>query len=578
MGRWRIPTMRLIFYYEKCLKLLILIILLLIAVSCNNFNSENETNNFNVEDETKDSFNAENETEDAGNKAETAVKTKFCNYNTICEDYEENTCKDCKCNGIVCGGICYNYDGKCCNDIFIFEGDGAYCDDENLPKNIGCPIPGTCFSANNPLIVKFDIPVNYEVGIEKSGQITIKNNGNYGIEAELDWWHNKNFEVRGANANVESEYSKISLMPGEETKVDIWIKALYDYNLFFNPAESFSRLYFGVKTNNGAEWYPSPVLNIYKKSEAIACSKGLFPVYGKCINNLYYPDAMCTQGNDDYRPICANGFVMDNNLAYDGETDKLKLSGDVPPIGTIRILTVRLNNNISIDIKSLQEWIENFFDMQSSIILGRNMVDFQFYDWGSISLDWDGVKDGLDLTKKIENSLEIQKKDYEILIGYTDKTKSKIIFNESAAVYVGKGVILADTGEDARMYYLMAHEINHAFGAPDLYFNHSFSKACSTYFVNDLMCGSSNLVSDDNYEKFKLNTAPFIGWADIDGDGITDVEDRYIMKAPSWLEGLEILEVRPLIGTFSGTNQKVFSVEGVVVDKKRKKVDRKSVV
>lgn len=498
-------------------------------------------------------------------------QAKACNYNTICEGYENTDCKDCQCNGVVCGGLCYNHKGTCCDDIFIPVENFVYCKEEDVPQALGCAIPGWCFNTEAPLIVLFDIPAYYPVGVQQSGVIKIKNNGFLDIIASIEWGYNPKFEILAANnIKIDDAYNKIRMSPSQEIWIPVKITALEDYNFFLYNTDPHSKISIVVKNPHGADFYSSPSLTIYKTYKPNYCGKDAFTMNGTCFNGIFYPDAQCRLEADDLFIFCANGFKFDESkFAYDDKIDEFNIKRDVAAKGLKKVFVTRINSNIRLNLDVIEKWTESFFDKESNTIFGRNMVDFEFIDRGSVFADRNKINNLEELKEHLKSRLGLEDGNYDFIIAYMHKNNSKIVFNESGGIYGGNGFIFLDIG--ASMNFVIAHEMLHGFGAPDLYFNNSFSLACTTHFINDVMCGPAIITADHSSPKeFRLYTAPFIGWADIDGDGIADIEDKRVMKTPEWFEGIEISEARIVVATVGGS-KKVHYVEVKVIDTKNKK-------
>lgn len=503
------------------------------------------------------------------------VKTNTCNYNTICEGYENEECKDCQCQGVVCGGLCYNYKGTCCGDKFVEAGHLVFCEDDNIPEvavsGVGCSIPGQCFQTVMPLIVTFEIPTMYELGVEENGKIIVTNNAGNLISGKIKWSYNSKFEILTNGLRIEDTYKEINLSSGDSIEIPITIKALQVYDFFEHPYEGFSRIWLIIKGEDypGQVTYISPSMRIYERDKPTICGEITFNMKGECINNVFYPDARCSFVDSDYFPMCANGFLFTKyaTLKYDNKTNRIKIGGEVEPKGLKQVLVLRLNNNVELNVSAMQEWVETFFDKESNRMFRRNLVDFKFEDAGRVNIDWNKITTTDDLILEVETASNINMDDYDFLVGYTPRSQSKIIFNDTGGVYAGKGVLLIDTSEQE--FSTIAHEMTHGFGAPDLYFAHMHAQACTSHFFNGLMCGAA-IMTSGTPEEFRLYSAPWIGWADLDGDGIIDVEDDAVAKLPSWFEGIEIKEAKGVLAWVGGTNQKSFYVSVEVVDKKRK--------
>jgi hypothetical protein len=473
-----------------------------------------------------------------------------------CEAKEE-----CK---LICGNLCFNYEGTCCNDknLVTYRGE-VYCS-SNVPANLGCSIPGWCLVYDKPLIVEFEVDEYYRLGNEVNNKIIITNNGFNEVNGNLVWNHSDKFEIQG-------KVSSINLNPGEKIEIPISVKALQDLDLLQFPGEAYSRLWLYFEK----EGYFSPIMRIHKYSAPKSCGGKTFEIPGECIDDIFYPHATCdgeeTGKVSDYTSLCDTGMSL--NLRYDNDLDVLKTWGDVQALGNKKVLVAKINHDQNLDVQGISSWVESFYDQESQRLFGKNLIDFNFEDNGRINIDWNFIDTNEDLINEFHSKLNLDSKDYDFLIAFTDKANSKIIFNESGGVYLGQGVVLIDIG-DTR-FETVAHEINHGFGAPDLYYNTSYPTACSVQFFNALMCGSDSLTMLEDpvnppFDGFNLYTNSFIGWSDLDNDGILDVEDS-VEKVPSWSEGIEILDALPVLAN-QGTSNEQFSVQVYVLDKKTQKL------
>ena len=498
-------------------------------------------------------------------------KTNTCNYNTINEDWEDISCKDAQCQGTVCGGLCYNTEGICNDGKFILGG----C--------IGCN--------NKDIDVEFDFPTIYKANQIENGEIIFTNNLDEQINLGLGWGYNDLFNIKTSNGNDLFNESQISLMSKENKIIPITIVPKRDYNLWLKPLEIFSNVKLSIFDAYGdAKNFTSHDMRVFPYNTITSCGGNQFGVDGVCLDNVFYPNMECdgeeTDTIDDYK-ICANGFSFENRIYYNYKTTKFQIAesatlNDVKAIGNKKVFVVRLNNNVDLDIDSMERWVETFYDSQSQKITGRNLIDFSFEDKGSISFEWNKINESsrkikIEFRDELENQLNINSNQYDMLVAFTNKSNSKIHFNESAGGYLsGSRVILMDI-QYSKVYWVLTHEIGHSFGAPDLYLNETYPLACGYQFINDIMCGgstiSANILNDfsPSPEDFKFYTAPFIGWGDIDGDGILDVEDDNIFKIPSWPQEIEILDVYPTIAN-QGTSREVFGIDIYVVDKKTQKL------
>ncbi len=511
--------------------------------------------------------------------------TNTCNYNTLCEGWESPSCVDCQCSGTVCGGICYGEEGTCCNNRnFIPQKKGVYCGGDTVPENQACAVPGTCTPGYNPLIVFFDIPEFYELNVPLSARVIVMNNAPNEVRGRLTWTYNQKFKIVGSDGRkIEESYQTIELKKGQSVEFMITITPQNEFNLFTSPLDGFSRFYLTVVDDQGyGNLYTGPFMKIVKMGGSNLCGGSSFAMKGSCISSVFYPDAVECTGTEtgtikDYLNLCAQGFSLKDSLRYDQQNDLIKVWGDVRASGTKKIFVARINDDFVLNISGIQSWTETFFDAEAQKILGKNMVDLSFTDRGRVSVDWSRVSNTDDLRQQLERQLSLSPANYDFIIGYTEKAHSKIIFNESGGIYVGKGVILIDSNDTH--FLTVAHEMNHGFGAPDLYFNTSTPTACTAQFINDIMCGftilAARTVIDPPPDEMRLNTAPFIGWGDLDADGIVDVDDQYVLKIPSWSQGIEILEARPIVATQSSPGIppiQVLSIDVYVLDKKTQKL------
>jgi len=496
-------------------------------------------------------------------------KTNTCNYNTINEDWEDISCKDAQCQGTVCGGLCYNTEGICNDGKFIF---------------------GECIGCNNKDIdVEFDIPSIYKANQIENGRIIFTNNLDEQINLGLGWGYDDLFEIKTSSGNDLLNEFQISLMSKENKIIPITIVPKRNYNLLLRSWEIFSNVKISTLDAYGdARNFSSHYMRVFPYNAITSCGGNQFGVDGVCVNNILYPEMECdgkeTNTVKDYYGLCANGFSFKNRIAYDENTKNFQIKepttlNDVKAIGNKKVFITRLNNNVDLDIDSMERWVETFYDSQSQKITGRNLVDFSFEDRGSISFDWNKINESsrkvkIEFRNELENQLNINSNQYDMLVAFTNKSNSKILFNESTGRYLsGSRVILMDMNY-SDSYNLVAHEIGHSFGAPDLYLDNTYPLVCGYHFINDIMCGASILFASESNlppEDFKFYTSPFIGWGDIDGDGILDVEDDNIFKIPSWLQGIEILDVHPSIAS-RGTQNEQFNVTVYVIDKKTQKL------
>lgn len=498
-------------------------------------------------------------------------KTNTCNYNTIFEGWEDLSCKDSQCKGTVCGGLCYNTEGNCCNGKFTNE---------------------ECNSIKGDLKVEFDFPQFYRVTQKVSGNIIFTNTGSDSVNLGLGWSYGSIFQILTDSGKNLYDEPYLFLSPGESKTIPITITPKEEMNLLLRPLDIFNTIQLTTRdVENNLLYFKSHYMQVLPYDKISNCGNNQFGVEGKCINNIFYPEMECigeeTGNVKDYSDFCANGFLFieGQRLFYNYSINTISIRepstlSDLKAVGTKKVFVTRLNNNINIDVNSMKNWVEKFYDIQSEKFAENNMVDFEFEDKGSIIMDWDKINEKSptvyqDIRSQIEKQLNINSNEYDILIGFTNKSNSKVIFNESGGVYLpGARVILMDV-KYPESYYLVAHEIAHSFGAPDLYLNGSYTMACGFHFINDIMCGSSLLSTSSTLnpppESFEFNTAPFIGWGDIDGDGVLDVNDNYIARAPSWSQGIEILDIHPVIAN-QGTPNEQFSVNVYVIDKKTQKL------
>ena len=361
----------------------------------------------------------------------------------------------------------------------------------------------------------------------------------------------------GTLRNVKDVYTTITLQPSEQQKITVLITPKQSYNLLTSPLEGYSNIWI-VHTDSTTKektTYYSPVLRIFDSNvkKTIEC------------------DGNETGKTIDYLNLCSNGLQLKNSLRYDSLKNTFTIHEDILAIGEKNVYIYGIDTPHTLNIQKAQEWIENFYDKNSMSITGKNLVNFNFVNKGTLNMDWNSIQNNDEFISMIEQKI---KKEYDFIILYVEKASSHILLNDSAGTYLGKGIIVIDSN-DTR-YSTIAHEIAHGFGSPDLYTNTSVPLACTTRFINDLMCGATmiGLSENPNPEEYTFNTAGFIGWGDVDRDEILDVEDTEIVRIPSWSTGIEIYEAIPQIATITEKNKesiKEFSILINIIDKKTKK-------
>jgi len=338
-----------------------------------------------------------------------------------------------------------------------------------------------------------------------------------------------------------------------------------------SPLDPYSKISIILRKGDEVLLYNSPSLIIHNRENLNVCGDNVFTMKGQCRNKLFYPDSKCTSNEDDYFSFCADGFdIGSNKVFYDNNAKKMRLSADISAKGLKNVLVVNINNDDSVDLEAMHAWVEGLFDKESLRITGKDLVDFKFYDGGSITLNWDDFSDKKGLEDSLKQTLGIKDDTYDFIVGYIDKKIPFLSYNETQGLYAGNGLVFIE--KEYKDYWIVAHEILHGFGAPDFYFNTTFHLACLTHLINDIMCASKTLGIDVSVpDGYRIYAAPHIGWADIDADGIIDVEDDEIAKVPSWFKGLEINELNAYFYNV-GSPRKGFSIDVLVLDKARKKL------
>ncbi len=423
-----------------------------------------------------------------------AQKTNTCNYNKICESFEDPSCLDCQCSGVVCDGVCHeNVDPNFECSIFEAPYITINLDTATVPKDSW---------VDATMIIKSRIKTPIEISLDLTGQ---------GVDVQADAKNIKLYDLGVVSIPVKIKgnivsYYNISSVFGNTVKTLV---------------PSFINFEGDIKIFGRRDTIKESKQILVYDSNATSCGKNKFGLEGMCVNGVYYLDRDCSTGAD-----CLNG------MSWWFFIDKF-----VKPKGKISVGLISLDRELTGDEISNTKEIADWYDREALKYAGKDMIDIEFSYIGRVNISSDIIKDATDefagtnfnttssyteLANKVDLSL------YDIIVIITNK-QVKSSRGHAVGLKFFENMIIQSTTHPT----YMAHEIAHIFGCRDLY----FGNLCESAFNNNLMCSTGT-----ELKKIDLGVcAAEMGWADRDGDNILDIDDAVIEeKSPSWLTGIKI--------------------------------------
>ena len=485
------------------------------------------------------------------------------NNNKICEGGESDFSSDCKCPGTICGGVCHYGEGVCCGDTYIVKEKNKeiYCTADKSPVDQLCYSPGTC-QTSYPLKIHFDFPTNLELNKEYTGKIELTNTGSEQTDVSLNLIKNS-VDVKENGQPITS--LAFNIAPGEKKIKEIKIiptKLLEDNFAFvnnpyilFTPWIRSSSSKPNVKSSSFSSTVYKYEFFVYDTNKFTQCGNYRFSEKGFC-KDSYYFDWNCPKQNELTYNKCSNGIpaFFDYSIYNANQYESygyVKLKGDSKTAkGLVKVSFIPVGTDInSVEIATLRDNVEAFYDRESNKILGKNMVDFEFKLASKIIFDYNSVQTQDEFFSSIVSTSNLQNGSYDFVVAVVNKTEAQKFLGNNSGHYLWKGRILQSI--DVLNPFTTAHEIAHGFGAPDLYFNGTHVVACKFNFDSTcLMCSEQRYgFVQASLDTKNLCEAGFLGWGDIDNDGIVDIDDPYIDTSPnplpSWFTGisLEIVNV-----------------------------------
>ena len=483
-----------------------------------------------------------------------------CNVNSICEAWESDNCSDCQCSGTVCGGVCYAHEGTCCGNNFII-GDQVYCSINDIPEGSSCSIPGECLFYDTNVHVVFLMDFFLEVNKTYNGNILIINDNNRDITV-TSHWAPSNIEIDNSTFNnivVDAKSSKTISFNYKSNSIPDLLKGI-----------SYDSLYIYTE-NNG---YKSPIFYSFEKADKeTLCGGKVFPYQGVCINDVFFTGAKCSDNDlNKYDSWCANGMIIvKDDLDLGTLLYKFEAVGDIIPRGHKKVAVYSVGKPGAYDFDELQNYVKDFFSLQSIRITGKELLSFTFTDFGNINGNWNEYRTREDVFNATMNLLSIQKGDFDFVIAYMPEEGDYLLEGQAGGYYVGEGrVLIGNTLNDPTV---VVHEIVHAFNAIDLYFMNSYVTACGTYLSDCIMC--SVIITDQfgSTDDVKLCSGAFLRWGDLNNDGIIDLDNQIsdFDNTPLWFNriGIDQLGVR----TVTNQSGKFAFLEFTVVDNRGNRVE-----
>ncbi|MBI4261979.1 hypothetical protein HY624_00445 [Candidatus Uhrbacteria bacterium] len=477
-----------------------------------------------------------------------------CNNNTLCEGFEDASCRDCQCtSGVVCGSLCYNNLQKtaCNNGTLIStapEFKDKFCLSLNTcPKDLACIVPGWC-KIGPPLVVQFDFPKRIALNEWIDGIVTIMNTGTRALNGRLQW-EISDLDVRTRDGkNPRDIYPQVVLEPNRSLQMPLRIQGTRVSDRVDNNKLMTSYLNIVVFLPGFGEGMTTFQYNPYviDAKSAQTCGGYLWNVAGVCVGNIFFPGGDCKFGKG-----CI-GRMSGWNSAY---TDVIKAKGtkkvqvialDIPRGDRARVTAAR--------VRSLFKEVGDWYSKEAKRIAKKPMVKFSARFEGQYTLKlknytFDGVRNlRTYLAKKTRRSFP--KSDILIVVV---PTLPKFDLGDAAGLVYGDGIIFVGLGlhgyESGFNAETIAHELAHLFGCKDLYTQRYL---CSYQWRSSLLCAATWIPSEfgsapeigtrDTFQRRTLgNCAAEMGWGDQDNDGILDLDDPAINAiAPDGFPGILI--------------------------------------
>ena len=495
--------------------------------------------------------------------------TSTCNQNTLCEGWEDAaSCVDCQCQGTVCGGICYAYDGICCGDAFVRttakQGTSSICSSTEIAaqhqQNLGCSVPGFCPHQNFKVSVSFDMPFSLEVNRTYDGSITIINDGP--VDYAVTGFYLPYFpsyirldQDTVSNQSIPARSTRSFPLRLTATEIPNWKMGVY------------GRIMVSVGDRTGSLLYESPFFYPYVTAPVSRCGSYSFPYPGVCRNGVFYPGEKCiSNGKDPQKPFCVNGMQLEQVDLVFGSSDftgKYQTVGDRIARGHKRVALLSVNNSRIYDRSEVEKVLNEFYDKESLRITGHDLLSFEVSDFGDVSASIQQYSNKTLLFNDLIGRAGVRESDFDFVVAYLGPAATKLLNGSGGSYEETNGRIILGSTTDS---YALAHEIAHGFNAIDLYFFESYGAACGSSFANCLMCGTPLLDSFRTKNEVHLCSAAYLGWGDVNGDGIMDLDNdnKDLVYIPPGFTSIEIDQMGVSIAQTSAG--KKVALEFTVVD------------
>jgi len=250
-----------------------------------------------------------------------------------------------------------------------------------------------------------------------------------------------------------------------------------------------------------------------------------------CCNDVVYPSAECCVKSDCKAGVCIDSQCMTEERKYPMYNNEVHESALA--IGTKNILYLSVSDSYETGChiennpqKSIFSIVERFYDNQAGLLLGED-DDFLNFNWHYVQVKASdtGVsasESEFDVIDKVVDHCNIDPDDFDLTVVEADPGLTSNWCGGPGCAGIG---YIHMTGLDSQLENptvgnTLLHEINHFFGALDLY-----EMAGAYHQWNGCLQGphSQERMEDPNLQIVRAE----IGWADLDSNGIIDVVEDY---------------------------------------------------